>query len=88
MSANDVVSSNDLTSVSVYPNPYYGFHELESARNDKFVSMNNLPVEATVKIYSLGGTFVRQLDKNDDGQFLEWDLKNQYGTLGSHLDAI
>ena len=41
--------------------------------------MNNLPQEATVKIYSLGGTFVRQIDKSDEGQFAEWDLKNQYG---------
>ena len=79
MSANTVSASNDLSNVSVYPNPYYGFHELESARNDKFVSMNNLPQEATVKIYSLGGTFVRQIDKSDEGQFAEWDLKNQYG---------
>lgn len=79
MSANTVSASNDLSNVSVYPNPYYGFHELESARNNKFVSMNNLPQEATVKIYSLGGTFVRQIDKTDEGQFAEWDLKNQYG---------
>ena len=79
MTANSTTESNDLTAVSVYPNPYYGFHELESARNDKFVSLNNLPQEAEIKIYSLGGTFVRQIDKNDEGQFSEWDLKNQYG---------
>jgi len=23
--------------------------------------------------------FVRSIDKNDTGQFLQWDLKNQYG---------
>jgi hypothetical protein len=79
MNANTVSASNDLSNVSVYPNPYYGFHELESARNNKFVSMNNLPQKATVKIYSLGGTFVREIEKDDEGQFAEWDLKNQYG---------
>ena len=79
MSANTVSASNDLSNVSVYPNPYYGFHELESARNNKFVSMNNLPQEAEVKIYSLGGTLVRKIEKDDEGQFAEWDLKNQYG---------
>ena len=36
-------------------------------------------MEATVKIYSLGGTFVREIDKNDESQFVKWDLKNQYG---------
>jgi hypothetical protein len=79
MNSKTISTSNDLTNVSVYPNPYYGFHELESARNDKFVSLNNLPIEATVKIYSLGGTFVREIEKSDEGQFAEWDLKNQYG---------
>jgi hypothetical protein len=79
MKANTVSASNDLSNVSVYPNPYYGFHEAEAARNNKFVSMNNLPQKATVKIYSLGGTFVREIDKDDEGQFAEWDLKNQYG---------
>ena len=79
MSAPTVSASNDLSNVSVYPNPYYGFHELESARNNKFVSMNNLPQEAEVKIYSLGGTLVRKIEKDDEGQFAEWDLKNQYG---------
>jgi len=71
-------SSNDLTNVSVYPNPYYGFHELETSRSDKYVSFNNLPQEATISIYSLGGTFVKQIQKDDISQFAQWDLTNQY----------
>ena len=71
-------SSNDLTSVSVYPNPYYGFHELETSRSDKYVSFNNLPPQATLSIYTLGGTFVRKIEKDDTGQFVQWDLTNQY----------
>ena len=63
----------------MYPNPYYGFHELEAARNDKYVSLNNLPHEATIRVYSLGGTLVREIKKEDDTQFAKWDLKNQYG---------
>ena len=31
------------------------------------------------QIYSFGGVFVRSIDKTDAGQFLQWDLKNQYG---------
>ena len=71
-------SSEDLTNVSVYPNPYYGFHELETSRSDKYVSFNNLPQKATISIYTLGGTFVRQIKKDDTGQFVQWDLTNQY----------
>jgi hypothetical protein len=80
MKATEVLASNVVKDVNVYPNPYYGFHELEASRTNKFVSFNHLPQTATIKIYSLGGTLVRQLDKADDGtQFLEWNLKNQYG---------
>ena len=80
MQATDVVASDVVEDVNVYPNPYYGFHELEESRSNKFVSFNHLPQTATIKIYSLGGTLVRTLDKADDGtQFLDWNLKNQYG---------
>jgi len=75
---SSTASSEDLTKVSVYPNPYYGFHELETSRSDKYVSFNNLPPKATISIYTLGGTFVRQIKKDDAGQFAQWDLTNQY----------
>jgi len=77
--ASETASSNDVSAVSVYPNPYYGTHEVESSRADKYVSFNHLPPEVTIDIYSLGGVFVRSIDKNDAGQFAQWDLKNQYG---------
>ena len=77
--ANATASSNDVENVNVYPNPYYGFHELETSRKDKYVSFNHLPQEATIDIYTMGGTYVRHLEKNDATQFLNWDLENQYG---------
>jgi len=77
--ANATVSSNDVSGVNVFPNPYYGFHELETSRKDKYVSFNHLPQEATIDIYTMGGTYVRHLEKNDATQFLNWDLENQYG---------
>lgn len=76
---SSVVNSDNLNMVSVYPNPYYGFHELEANRSDKYVSFNNLPVETKIDIYSLGGVFVKSIDKTDASQFAQWDLKNQYG---------
>ena len=77
--ASETVASNDVSEVSVYPNPYYGTHELESSRAEKYVSFNHLPVEAKIDIYSLGGVFVKSIEKNDASQFAQWDLKNQYG---------
>ena len=35
-----------------------------------------MPNEATVRIFSIDGTLVRKLDKNDTEQFLKWDLRN------------
>ena len=72
-------ASNDVSGVNVYPNPYYGFHELETSRKAKYVSFNHLPQEATIDIYTMGGTYVCRLDKNDASQFATWDLNNQYG---------
>jgi hypothetical protein len=77
--ANTSVASNDVSGVSVYPNPYYGFHELETSRKDKYVSFNHLPQEATIDIYTMGGAYVRHIEKNDASQFATWDLENQYG---------
>ena len=79
MKATETATSDFVDDVSVYPNPYYGTHEIESSRADKYVSFNHLPSEATIDIYSLGGVFVRSIEKNDASQFLKWDLKNQYG---------
>ena len=39
----------------------------------------HLPVDATINIDSLGGVLVRSLEKSNATQFLQWDLKNQYG---------
>ena len=73
------IEQADIDMINVYPNPYYGFHELEESRAEKFVSFNHLPVEATIKVYTLGGTMVREINKNDATQFAQWDLNNQYG---------
>ena len=73
-----------LDNVSVYPNPYYGYHDMESSRGQKYVSFNNLPSAATLDIYSLGGVYVRSLEhssssESSNGQHVKWDLNNQYG---------
>jgi hypothetical protein len=73
------VAVADIDNVSVYPNPYYGFHQLEANRANKYVSFNHLPEQATIKVYTLGGTLVREVNKDDATQFATWDLNNQYG---------
>ena len=74
------VSTDEIDKISVYPNPYYGFHELEPSRYDKFISFNHLPAKATLRIFNLGGQMVRIINKTEaTGQFVRWDLLNQNG---------
>ncbi len=73
------VSQDDIDLINVYPNPYYGFHELEESRSEKYVSFNHLPEKATIRVFTLGGTLVREINKDDVTQFAQWDLANQYG---------
>ncbi len=62
--------------VGVFPNPYYAFNNAETNRFDRFVTFNNLPKNATIRIFNLAGQLVRTLQKNDDSQFTRWDLMN------------
>ncbi len=66
--------------VGVFPNPYYAFNPAETSRLSRFVTFNNLPPKVTIRIFNLGGQFVRKLEKNDASQFLRWDLLNHTGT--------
>ncbi|MDP7028066.1 MAG: T9SS type A sorting domain-containing protein, partial [Candidatus Marinimicrobia bacterium] len=80
--ANDTsatIDQNSIDLISIYPNPYYGLHEKEESRADKYVGLNHLPEKATIKIFNLGGTMVKEIKKDDQTQFATWDLKNQYG---------
>ncbi len=82
--APKVLESKDLAraaveKINVFPNPYYAFNPQATNRFDRFVTFNHLPKKATIRIFDLGGTQVRKLEKNDDSQFLKWDLKNESG---------
>ena len=69
----------EVKKISVFPNPYYAFHELESSRYDKFITFNHLPTTAKIRIFNLGGQMVRLLNKTDDTQFIQWNMQNQDG---------
>ena len=66
----------DYEKINVYPNPYYATNSQEANRFDNFVTFTHMPNVATVRIFSIDGTLVRKLDKNDTEQFMKWDLRN------------
>lgn len=69
----DLASAKKL---GVFPNPYYASNSAESNRFDRFVTFNNLPKNAIIRIFNLAGQLVRKLEKNNENQFLRWDLMN------------
>ena len=75
--ANATLAKASANKVGVFPNPYYTQNGAEVDRYDKFVTFNNLPQKATIKIFNLAGHLVRTLEKDDASQFVAWDLVNE-----------
>lgn len=76
---------NALEKIRVVPNPYYGFSTLDRSTSDKFVTFRNLPLNCTIKIYTLNGDLIRTLVKTSTGTLstsstLEWNLQNVENT--------
>jgi hypothetical protein len=74
---NATTAKQDVNRVNVFPNPYYGVNSSETSREVRFVTINHLPQKATIRIFNLAGTLVRTLNKNDNSQFMQWDLLNE-----------
>jgi hypothetical protein len=74
---NTAKTKVDVEKVNVFPNPYYAYNPAEPDRFSRYVTFNHLPPRATVRLFDLAGTQVRKLEKDDDTQFLRWDLRNE-----------
>jgi hypothetical protein len=85
-------AKNSLEMISVFPNPYFGANALERDKYQKFVRFTNMPSRATVRIYTIAGVFVTRIDKDDQSQWLDWNLLNidnlpvATGVYIAHLD--
>jgi len=84
---NDIVATkgdNDVAKdamelINVVPNPYYGYSEYENNQLDNRIKITNLPQISTISIYTVSGTLVRKLKKDDTMTSIDWDLKNNFG---------
>ena len=80
LSDNKDDKSAVLKRINVSPNPYYGYTGYETSRLDTRVRILNLPHKASVDIYSLDGTLVRRLTKDDaNTSYIDWDVRNAKG---------
>lgn len=89
--------------ITVYPNPYYAFNPQEPDRFTRFVTFYHLPpvtstpgnpfaTKTIIRIFDLSGALVRKLEKIDNSQFMQWDLRNSAnlpvasGVYIAHID--
>jgi len=98
---DEQIVENDLSKVSVVPNPYVATAVwepkpfLQSGRGDRKIYFINLPERCTIRIYTLSGELVRKLEHDStvfDGSE-PWDLLNNdqlevaYGIYLYHIEA-
>jgi len=73
------LAAQDIKRVGVFPNPYFGLNPQETNRLSRFVTFNNLPDEAVIRIFNLAGQLVNTIDHQQlgGGPFRRWNLLNQ-----------
>jgi hypothetical protein len=72
---NNQLAKQNINNITIFPNPYYG--TLETAGSyPSFVRFTNLPQKAVIRIFSLSGVFITKLEKEGDGQYIDWNLRN------------
>ncbi len=81
---NRELASAEVNQIKAFPNPYYGFSELEyNDFDEKFIYFSHLPSSCDIFIYTLDGVSVKTINRNqsDPNNTLEkWDLKNNNGS--------
>ncbi|NUM31751.1 MAG: hypothetical protein HUU47_05440 [Bacteroidetes bacterium] len=76
---NEISSENGknaLDIINIVPNPYYAYSSYETSPVDNKVKITNLPERCDISIYTVDGTLVRRIKKDDSNTELEWNLKN------------
>lgn len=73
------LAKEQVLKINVFPNPYYGNNLNETNNWNKYVTFSHLPTKATIRIFNLAGQHVVTINKNDDSQFIRWNLTNGRG---------
>lgn len=76
---SDSLNHVSIAKIGVFPNPYHAYNPMEVNKLGRFVTFNNLPPTATIRIFAVSGHLVRTIEKSDASQFTRWDLINQSG---------
>ena len=86
-SVDQELARSQLENIYVVPNPYVATSPIEPANNfrigrgERRIEFVNLPSQCTIKIYSVAGVLIDQIEHNstaDDGSIF-WDLRSKDG---------
>jgi len=96
------LAKSSLDDIYVVPNPYVGYNEIEpratlpgQVRGERRIYFENLPSECTIRIYTLSGTPVAEIEHESGAEHGRafWNLLNTdgfgvaYGVYIAHIDA-
>jgi hypothetical protein len=73
------VGKEKVDQITVFPNPYFGAQGIEANKYERFMRFTGMPAEATIRIVSLAGVFIRKLEKDATTQYVDWNLQNSDG---------
>jgi hypothetical protein len=73
------VACKALELVRVVPNPYYAYSTYEEGQIATFSRITNLPKRAQITIYTLNGTLVRRINKDDVATWTDFNMRNDSG---------
>ena len=74
--------ADDVKRVNVFPNPYLGYHDLETASAElpapKYVTLNHLPTTGKVvfRVFNMAGVMVANFEKSTTTQYQNWNMRN------------
>jgi hypothetical protein len=77
---NDLTLAKDMfmNKIRIVPNPYYGFSKYERTRFQRVMLFTNLPEQCTIRIFDLGGTLIRTIEKDSQDPTYRWDMLTDY----------
>ena len=64
-----------LDLIAIVPNPYMGQSAYETGNMSRAARFTNLPEVITIRVYTVSGTLVKTLSKDDPRRSMDWDLR-------------
>ena len=78
---SSTLAKTDVEMINVFPNPYFGAQKMERDPLNRFVTFTRLPElgGTVIRVFSLAGVLVRQIEHATGSTFERWDLRNTDG---------